>query len=135
MCLGLGLAVMHQPAPPLDNKLARTPPMGWNSWNHFGCAVSAQLVREVADAMVANGLRDAGYRYVVIDDCWQVARDAQGRLWAASARFPGGIKPLADYVHSRGLQFGLYPDGGRRTCQGRPGTFQHEELDARSFAA
>jgi alpha-galactosidase len=108
--------------------------MGWNSWNHFGCDVSAQLVREVADAMVTNGLRDAGYRYVVIDDCWQVARDGQGRLVADSARFPGGIKPLADYVHSRGLQFGLYTDAGRRTCQGRPGTYQHEEQDARSFA-
>src|SRR5262247_4485861 len=87
----------------LDNHLARTPPMGWNSWNHFGCDVSAQLIRETADAMVASGLRDAGYQYVVIDDCWQVARDARGRLVADSARFAGGMKPLADYVHSRGL--------------------------------
>ena len=120
--------------PVLDNGVARTPPMGWNSWNHFACDVSAQLVRETADAMVSTGLRDAGYQFVVIDDCWQVARDARGRLVADSARFPGGIKPLADYVHSRGLKFGIYTDAGRKTCQGRPGTYGFEELDARTFA-
>ena len=128
----LGLA--GAPSPPLDNGVARTPPMGWNSWNHFGCDVSAQLIRETADAMAANGLRDAGYQYVVIDDCWQVARDARGRLVADSLRFPGGMKPLADYVHARGLKFGLYTDAGRRTCQGRPGTYGSEDLDARTFA-
>jgi alpha-galactosidase len=119
---------------PLPNGLARTPPMGWNSWNHFACDVSAQLIRETADAMVETGMRDAGYQYVVIDDCWQVARDASGRLVADSTRFPGGLKPLADYVHQRGLKFGVYTDAGRRTCQGRPGTYGHEEQDARSFA-
>src|SRR5215471_7029764 len=119
---------------PLENHLARTPPMGWNSWNHFGCDVSAQLIRETADAMVASGLKDAGYQYVVIDDCWQVARDARGHLVADSARFPGGMKPLADYVHGRGLKFGLYTDAGRRTCQGRPGTYGSEDTDARTFA-
>ena len=128
----VGLA--RVPRPVLDNGLARTPPMGWNSWNHFGCDVSSQLIRETADAMVASGLRDAGYQYVVIDDCWQVARDARGRLVADSGRFPGGIKPLADYVHSRGLKFGIYTDAGRRTCQGRPGTYGSEEIDARTFA-
>jgi len=128
----LGLA--GAPSPRLDNGVARTPPMGWNSWNHFGCDVSAQLIRETADAMAANGLRDAGYQYVVIDDCWQVARDARGRLVADSLRFPGGMKPLADYVHARGLKFGLYTDAGRRTCQGRPGTYGSEDLDARTFA-
>jgi alpha-galactosidase len=134
MCLGLGLAVMHQPARPLDNKLARTPPMGWNSWNHFGCDVSAQLIRETADAMARSGMRDAGYQYLVIDDCWQVARDAAGRLVADSVRFPGGMKPLAEYVHSKGLKFGLYTDAGRQTCQRRPGTYGSEEIDARTFA-
>src|SRR5712691_3565878 len=129
--LGLGAAAGRAP---LDNGLARTPPMGWNSWNHFGCDVSARLIRETADAMVASGMRDAGYRYVVIDDCWQVARDRQGRLVADSARFPGGMKPLADYVHSKGLKFGLYTDAGRQTCQGRPGTYGFEELDARTYA-
>ena len=133
LLLGLGLAARRGPDP-LDNGLARTPPMGWNSWNHFGCDVSAQLIRETADAMARSGLRDAGYQYVVIDDCWQVARDASGRLVADSVRFPGGIKPLADYVHSRGLKFGIYTDAGRQTCQGRPGTYGFEELDARTFA-
>jgi len=134
MCLGLGLAVVHQPARSLDNKLARTPPMGWNSWNHFGCDVSAQLIKETADALAKSGMRDAGYQYLVIDDCWQVARDGAGRLVADSVRFPGGMKPLAEYVHSRGLKFGLYTDAGRQTCQRRPGTYGSEEIDARTFA-
>src|SRR5579859_448331 len=119
---------------PVDNGLARTPPMGWNSWNHFGCDVSAQLIKETADAIVASGMRDAGYRYVVIDDCWQVARDRAGKIVADSVRFPGGMKPLADYVHSKGLKFGLYTDAGRKTCQGRPGTYGSEEIDARTYA-
>src|SRR2546422_6510295 len=137
LCLALVFGTGHtrsSSAPLLDNGLARTPPMGWNSWNHFHCNVSAQLIRETADAMVSGGLRDAGYQYVVIDDCWQVARDRAGRLVADSARFPGGIKPLADYVHSKGLKFGIYTDAGRLTCQGRPGTYGSEEIDARTFA-
>jgi alpha-galactosidase len=130
-----GAAPVHSRRPTLlDNGLARTPPMGWNSWNHFGCDVSARLIRETADAMAANGMRDAGYHYVVIDDCWQVARDKGGRLVADSARFPGGIKPLADYVHAKGLKFGIYTDAGRKTCQGRPGSYGSEDLDARTFA-
>jgi len=119
----------------LDNGLARTPPMGWNSWNHFGCNVSEQLIKETADAIAASGMRDAGYRYVVIDDCWQVARDAAGTLVADSTRFPHGIKALADYVHAKGLGFGIYTDAGTNTCQRRPGTYGHEEQDARTFAA
>ena len=122
------------PAAP-GNGLARTPPMGWNSWNHFACNVNEQTIRETADAMVASGMRDAGYRYVVIDDCWQVARDANGALVADPQRFPHGIKALADYVHSKGLLFGIYTDAGTNTCQGRPGTLGHEEQDARTFAA
>src|SRR5690242_3836058 len=117
-----------------DDGVARTPPMGWNSWNHYGCDINEKLVKNTADAMAANGMRDAGYQYVVIDDCWQVARDANGRLVADTARFPGGIKPLADYVHARGLKFGIYTDAGRKTCQGRPGTYGHEDQDARTFA-
>ena len=119
----------------LDNGLARTPPMGWNSWNHFGCNVSEQLIKETADAIVASGMRDAGYRYVVIDDCWEVARDAAGALVADSTRFPHGIKTLADYVHAKGLGFGIYTDAGSNTCQRRPGTYGHEDQDARTFAA
>jgi alpha-galactosidase len=118
-----------------NNGLARTPPMGWNSWNHFGCNVSETLIRETADAMASSGMRDAGYRYLVIDDCWEVGRDTQGELVPDSARFSHGIKALADYVHSKGLKFGIYTDAGTKTCQGRPGTLGHEEQDARTFAA
>jgi alpha-galactosidase len=115
--------------------LAPTPPMGWNSWNHFACDVNEQTIRETADAMVSSGMRDAGYRYVVIDDCWQVSRDNAGTLVADPQRFPHGIKALADYVHSKGLLFGIYTDAGTNTCQGRPGTLGHEVQDARTFAA
>src|SRR3989441_11874138 len=108
--------------------------MGWNSWNHFGCDVSAQLIRETADAMVASGMRDAGYQSVVIDDCGQVARERCGGGAADSTGFPGGIKPPADYVHSKGLKFGTNTAAGRHTCQGRPGTYGFEELDARTYA-
>ena len=118
----------------VDNGLALTPPMGWNSWNHFGCNVSESLIRETADSMAANGMRDAGYRYVVIDDCWQVSRAPDGAIVADPVRFPHGILALADYVHSRGLKFGIYTDAGTKTCQGRPGTFGHEEQDARTYA-
>lgn len=127
-------AFITRGAHPLDNGLARTPPMGWNSWNHFGCDVSEQTIREIADAMVTSGMRDAGYRYVVIDDCWQVARDSSGKLVADPERFPHGINALADYVHAKGLLFGIYTDAGTHTCQGRPGTFGHEEQDAHTFA-
>jgi alpha-galactosidase len=128
------LLTAFRSAPPVPNGLALTPPMGWNSWNHFGCNVSATLIRGVADAMAANGMREAGYRYVVIDDCWQVGRDASGTIIADSVRFPGGMKPLADYVHAKGLQFGIYTDAGRKTCEGRPGSYGFEERDAKSYA-
>ena len=96
--------------------------MGWNRWNRFGCNVSDKLIRAVADAIGANGMRDAGYRYVTIDDCWQVSRGANGVIVGDSVRFPAGIKALADYVHSKGLGFGIYTDAGRKTCEGRPGS-------------
>jgi len=115
--------------------LARTPPMGWNSWNKFGCDVSEQLIRDTADAMVASGMKDAGYQYIVIDDCWQVSRDAQGRIVPDAKRFPGGMKALADYVHGKGLRFGLYSDAGARTCEGRPGSNGYETIDAAQYAA
>jgi len=109
--------------------------MGWNSWNKFACDVSEQLIREIADAMVSSGLKAAGYQYVNIDDCWQVSRDAQGNIVADPARFPSGIKALADYVHSKGLKLGLYTDAGRLTCQKRPGSFDHELQDAKTYAS
>ena len=116
------------------NGLALTPPMGWNSWNKFACDNNEQTVRATADAMVASGMRDAGYQYVVIDDCWQTARDANGFIVADAAKFPSGIKALADYVHSRGLKFGIYSDAGRLTCGGRPGSQGHEYQDALTYA-
>ncbi len=116
-------------------EIARTPPMGWNSWNKFGCNVSETLIREVADAMVSSGMKDAGYRYVVIDDCWQVRRDANGTIVPDPERFKGGMKALADYVHSKGLKFGVYSDAGARTCEGRPGSSGYEVEDARQYAA
>jgi alpha-galactosidase len=115
--------------------LASTPPMGWNSWNKFGCNVSEDLIREMADAMVRSGMKDAGYRYVVIDDCWQVARDQNANIVPDPQRFPSGIKALADYVHARGLKFGIYSDAGSQTCAGRPGGLGHEFQDALEYAA
>jgi alpha-galactosidase len=116
-------------------QLARTPPMGWNSWNKFGCGVSEQLIRETADAMVSSGMKDAGYQYVNIDDCWQVRRDDAGNIVADPAKFPSGIKALADYVHSKGLKIGIYTDAGTNTCQGRPGSLNHELQDAKIYAS
>ena len=116
--------------------LAPTPPMGWNSWNRFHCNIDERLIRETADAMVASGMRDVGYRYVNIDDCWEAAaRDAKGNLQADSARFPGGLAALASYVHARGLKLGIYSSAGTGTCQHRPASLDHESADARQFAA
>lgn len=115
--------------------LAKTPPMGWNSWNKFGCDVSEKLIREMADAFVSNGLKDAGYEYIVIDDCWQVRRDGNGIIIPDSSRFPSGIKALADYIHAKGLKFGIYSDAGRKTCAGRPGGYMYEEIDAKTYAS
>jgi len=116
------------------DSLAQTPPMGWNSWNKFACNVSEDLIKSVADAMATDGMREAGYQYVVIDDCWQVSRDENGFIVADPRRFPSGMKPLADYVHSKGLKFGLYSDAGSKTCAGRPGSQGHEYQDALQYA-
>jgi alpha-galactosidase len=115
--------------------LALTPPMGWNSWNKFGCNVSEDMIKSMADAMVKSGMKDAGYQYVVIDDCWQVSRDKAGNIIADPQRFPSGIKALADYVHAQGLKFGIYSDAGSKTCAGRPGGLGHEYQDAIQYAA
>lgn len=116
------------------NGLALTPPMGWNSWNKFACDVDEKMIREIADAMVASGMKDAGYRYIVIDDCWHGERDALGFIQADPERFPSGIKALADYIHSIGLKFGIYSDAGWKTCAGRPGSRGHEYQDAMKYA-
>jgi alpha-galactosidase len=114
--------------------LAKTPPMGWNSWNKFGCRVSEKLVMQAADQMVASGMQDAGYEYIVIDDCWQIGRDENGEIVIDKDKFPSGIKKLADYVHSKGLKFGIYSCAGSKTCAGRPGGRGHEFQDARTYA-
>jgi alpha-galactosidase len=119
----------------LDNGLAKTPPMGWNSWNKFACDVSADLIKGAADAIVSSGMKDAGYQYVVIDDCWQVSRDENGNIIPDAKRFPAGMRALADYIHGKGLKFGIYSDAGTGTCQNRPGSRGYEFQDARQYAA
>lgn len=114
--------------------LADTPPMGWNSWNKFACNINEKLIREIADAMVETGLRDMGYVYLNLDDCWHGQRDSLGFIQADPEKFPSGMKALADYVHSKGLKIGLYSDAGRSTCGGRPGSFGHEYQDALQYA-
>ncbi len=112
-----------------------TPPMGWNSWNTFADNISDELIRGTADAMVETGLRDAGYTYLVIDDCWSMrTRDENGKLRPDPVKFPNGIKPVADYVHSKGLKFGMYSCAGSITCAHYPGSFDHEFEDAATFA-
>ena len=116
------------------DQLAKTPPMGWNSWNKFGCNVSETLIMQMADEMVSTGMKDAGYDYIVIDDCWQIDRDENGEIVPDKERFPHGMKYVADYVHSLGLKFGIYSSAGAVTCQRRPGGFGHEYQDARTYA-
>ena len=117
---------------PAQNQVAATPPMGWNSWNHFACKVTAADVRGAADAIARNGMKEAGYTYVNIDDCWQGTRDEQGRI-RANEKF-GDIKALADFVHGQGLKIGIYSSPGPKTCAGYEGSYRHEEQDARTYA-
>jgi len=128
---GLAQAAEVQPS---TRATAATPPMGWNSWNKFACNVSEQTVRAAADAIVASGMRDAGYHYVVIDDCWQGPRDKDGFITADAKTFPSGIAALAEYIHSKGLKFGIYSDAGALTCAGRSGSQGHEFQDAQTYA-
>ncbi|KAK7287088.1 hypothetical protein RIF29_00121 [Crotalaria pallida] len=121
----------------LANGLGTTPPMGWNSWNHFGCQIDEKIIRETADAIVSTGLSKLGYTYVNIDDCWaELIRDDKGNLMAKNSTFPSGIKALADYVHSKGLKLGIYSDAGYFTCSKKmPGSLHHEFQDAKTFAS
>ncbi|GLJ09288.1 hypothetical protein SUGI_0105700 [Cryptomeria japonica] len=120
----------------LQNGLGMTPPMGWNSWNHFQCDINENIIKETADALVSTGFKNLGYEYVNIDDCWgEFKRSENGKLVAKSSTFPSGIKALADYVHSKGLKLGIYSDAGYYTCaKQQPGSLGHEQLDADTFA-
>jgi alpha-galactosidase len=121
------------PAASAKPLLAATPPMGWNSWNHFADKIDDATVRAQADAMVANGMRAAGYLYVNIDDTWEGKRDAAGIIHP-NAKFPD-MKALADYVHARGLKLGIYSSPGPKTCAGYEGSYGHEVEDAQTYAA
>ncbi|XP_025088515.1 alpha-N-acetylgalactosaminidase-like [Pomacea canaliculata] len=141
----LVISLLHSTSHALDNGLALTPPMGWLSWERFRCqrdciqfpdtCVSEKLYMAMADRMVSDGYKDAGYEYVHIDDCWAASkRDDSGRLQADPVRFPSGIKALADYVHARGLKLGIYTDIGYATCMNLPGSEFYMQTDANTFA-
>ncbi|MEV6304969.1 ricin-type beta-trefoil lectin domain protein [Actinoplanes sp. NPDC051861] len=140
---GTATVVPGTAASALENGVARTPPMGWNTWNTFGCNINETLIRQMADAMVSSGMRDLGYQYVVVDDCWfNPNRDSSGNLQGDPNRFPSGMKALGDYLHNRGLKFGIYQVPLDRTCAqyfgsypGATGSQGHEAQDARQFAA
>lgn len=142
VALAVALTPVTQ-AQALDNGVGRTPPMGWNTWNTFGCNINETLIRQTADSMVSSGMRDLGYQYVVVDDCWfDPNRDSAGNLLANLSRFPSGMKALGDYLHARNLKFGLYQAPLDRTCAqyfgsypGATGSLNHEAQDARQFAA
>jgi alpha-galactosidase len=127
----------------LDNGVARTPPMGWNSWNTFACNINETLIKQMADSIVSTGMSAAGYKYVVVDDCWfNPNRDAAGNLQGDPTRFPSGMKSLGDYLHAKGLKFGIYEVPVDKTCgqyfnsyPGATGSQGHEAQDARQFAA
>jgi alpha-galactosidase len=140
---GIAAIVPAPAAQALENGVARTPPMGWNSWNTFGCNINEALIRQMADAMVSSGMQAAGYQYVVVDDCWMNPnRDAAGNLQGDPGRFPSGMRALGDYIHGKGLKFGIYQAPLDRTCAqyfgsypGATGSQGHETQDARQFAA
>jgi len=131
LCVTLGSAAASAQKFP---GLAPTPPLGWNSWNHVGCNVSEATLKSAADSLVSSGMKAAGYQYVVVDDCWQGTRDADGNIRPDPQRFPNGMKAVADYVHAKGLKFGLYSDAGWKTCGGRPGSRGYEFQDALTYA-
>lgn len=114
--------------------LAHKPPMGWNSWNTFGKDISEKLIMEITDTIVNDGYKSAGYEYIIIDDCWSLKERVNGNLTADPKLFPNGIKYLSDYIHSKGLKFGMYSCAGFRTCAGYPSSYGHEFKDAKQFA-
>lgn len=136
LLLAMGIVCTSASAESADSgSLAAKPPMGWNTWNKYGSNISEKTVMDATDAMVSSGMKDAGYTYIVIDDCWMAStRDANGDLQADPGRFPHGIKYIADYVHSKGLKLGIYSDNGVKTCQFKPASEGNEVRDAKKFA-
>lgn len=134
-CSSSSLLRRHLTVQAYDNGLGLTPPMGWNSWNHFRCDIDETMIHEMAQTVVQKGLDQLGYTYINIDDCWQLFRNRSGHIQEDPDKFPSGISTLREYVHSLGLKFGLYSDAGIRTCQGRPGGLGFETLDASMYAA
>ena len=109
--------------------------MGWNSWNHFACNVNETVVKQTADLLISTGLAQRGYKYVNIDDCWQISRDPKTKeIIVDPERFPSGMPNLVEYIHSKGLYIGLYSDAGEYTCQKRPGSLGFEDVDATTYA-
>ena len=133
LCIMLATATVQATAQKWEN-LAETPQMGWNSWNKFQGNISEEVIKGIADAMVEEGLLEAGYTYLNIDDCWHGKRDADGFIQVDAKKFPSGMKALADYVHSKGLKMGIYSDAGTETCGGYPGSLGHEYQDAIQYA-
>ncbi|KAJ3003789.1 UNVERIFIED_CONTAM: hypothetical protein HDU68_005499, partial [Siphonaria sp. JEL0065] len=123
------------PCRALDNGVGRTPAMGWNSWNRFHCKINEHLIKKQADALVSSGLSKLGYVYLNVDDCWQSSRNESGFIKEDPTAFPSGMRALSDYVHSKGLKFGLYSSAGLQTCEGRPGGLHHEIQDAQTYAS
>ncbi len=134
--LGMQLVTRQRFLPQLD-KLAPTPPMGWNGWNHFGCSekINEDFVKEIVLAMVNSGMKDAGYEYVVLDDCWQIGRDARGNIIPDPKKFPSGMRALGDYIHKHGMKFGIYTSAGRKTCEKREGSYKSEQRDVQAYAS
>lgn len=120
----------------INNGVGLTPAMGYNTWNDFRCSgITADHVKQVADKFVELKLTSFGYEYVNIDDCWCTARDSQGNLVPDPSAFPDGMKAVGDYIHSKGLKFGIYTDRGTKTCDGRPAAQGYETQDAKTFAS
>ena len=117
----------------LENGLGKTPQMGWNSWNHYGCNINQDVLKKVADAFISQQLDKVGYKYVNVDDCWAVSRDNNGKIVPDSTGF-SNFSEMIEYIHNKGLLFGLYSDAGEKTCAGRPGSLGHEEMDAQTYA-
>jgi len=131
------LLALTQQAHSLDNGLAKTPQMGWNSWNHYGCFIDETLIKKTADALVSSGLSAVGFNFLNLDDCWMADQrnTTTNELYGNPTTFPSGMKSLGDYIHGKGLKYGLYSSAGYKTCQGLPASLGYESIDANTWAS